>query len=58
MKFGVTANNNFYLRGNRCNHARRFSTNTNNMEIHSLGILKKELSNINNRTKVLIKEKV
>lgn len=59
-KFRVTANNNrfSYLSGNRCKLVRRFSTNTNNMKIQTLGVLKRELSDINNNIKVLINDKV
>jgi hypothetical protein len=59
-KFRVTANNNrfSYLSGNRCILVKQFSTNINNMKIESLGVLKRELLDINNNIRVLINHKV
>lgn len=59
-KFRVTANNNSfsYLSGNRCKLRRPFSTNINNMKIETLGVLKRELLEINTSIKVLINDKV
>lgn len=59
-RFRVTATNKFfYLSGNRRKLVRQFSTNTNNMNgIKSLGILKREQSEINKVISKLIKDKI
>ena len=47
-----------FWRGDRCKLARYFSTNTNNMNFYSLGILNKEFSTINNKIILLIEKKI
>lgn len=59
-RFRVTAINNVfsYLSGNRSKLGSQFSTTTNNMKIETLGVLKKELFEINISINVLINAKV
>ena len=45
-------------RGDRCKLARYFSTNAKNLNVYSLGVLKKEFSTINNKIILLIDKKI
>jgi hypothetical protein len=47
-----------FWRGGKCTLTRYFSTNTNNMNFYSLGILKKEFLIINNKIILLIEKKI